>query len=118
MQILQRLYKQTAFILIPTALISAFIEWRRLPISIILGGVFGLLNLKGLSWGVESLLHSEKARVKLIVLSLLRFILLSAILIVLAIFRLINLFGLLIGFSIVFVLFMKEGLKISKEDIP
>lgn len=116
MEIIRRLYKQAVLVVLLVAAGSLLIEPKKLPLSIILGGLLGILNLKGLSWGIESLLHSQKATTKLIFLTFLRLGILASVITALAILRLINLFGILIGFTIVFVLLIKEGLKVSSED--
>jgi hypothetical protein len=115
MNLLKRIYKQGIFILFPLAAISAFYEWRKLPLSILLGGVLGLANLRGLVRAVEGLIGTYRPTGKLIILSLLRLTVLAAILTILVAFKLVNIFGILIGFTVVFILIIKEGLKISKE---
>lgn len=116
MEIIRRLYRQSAFVVIPLALLSAFIEWKKLPISIVLGALLGLLNLKGLSSGIERLIHSRKATMKIVVLTLIRLSVLFSIIIIVSALRLVNILGLVAGFTVVFALLMKEGLKVSSED--
>lgn len=115
MEITKRLYRQTAMIILPLAVISFFID-RKVPLGILLGGFLGLLNLQGLSRGVQGLLHTPKATLKLVILSLLRFTLLFAVLVLIAMSRLVNLFGLLLGFTVVFGLLLKEGLRGARES--
>lgn len=120
MEIIKRVYKQAVFIILPLALLSAFIGWGedtgKMPLSIIVGGAIGLANLKGLVWGIESLLGTYKASTKLVFLSLLRLFILFAIIIILAALRLVNLFGLILGMTVVFALLIKEGLKNAKRE--
>lgn len=116
MEIIRRLYRQSAAVVIPLALLSAFIEWKKLPISIVLGALLGLLNLKGLSSGIERLVHSQKATMKIVFLTLIRLSVLFGIIIIVSALRLVNILGLVAGFTVVFALLMKEGLKVSGED--
>ncbi|MBE0425096.1 MAG: hypothetical protein IBX72_00405 [Nitrospirae bacterium] len=115
-ELVRRIYKQGIIILLPLAVISAFFEWKKLPISILLGGALGLANLKGLEWGLERLLETYRPRGKLLFLSFFRFFILACILLILAVFKLVNFFGILIGFTVVFVLILKEGIRSAARE--
>jgi hypothetical protein len=116
MILIKRIYKQSAIILIPAAIVSAFFEWKKLPVSILIGGILALANLKGLVWGIQGLVGTEQASGKLVFLSLIRLFILFAILIVLFWLKLINVFGIFIGFTVVLVLLLKEGFKSAKDE--
>lgn len=113
---IKRIYKQGIFILLPLAAIAALVEWKKLPISILVGGILGLANLKGLAWGLKDFAISARPSGKVIFLSLVRFFILAFILIILVIEKLVNPVGILIGFTVVFALVIKEGLRIAKES--
>jgi len=115
MDLVKRVHKQGIIILLAASVISAFFDWPKLPIGIFFGGVLGLANLKGLEWGLGRLFGTYRPRGKLIFLSFFRFVILACILLVLAIYKMVNFFGILIGFTIVFGLIMKEGLRVSQE---
>lgn len=115
MNLIKRIYKQAIIILLPLSILSAFIEWKKLPVSIFIGGALGLANLKGLVWGVEGLIGTYRPGGKLIFFSLIRLFILACILIILAIFRLVNFLGILIGFTVIFILLLKEGLRAAKN---
>jgi hypothetical protein len=115
MILVKRIYKQSLFILLPICIIAAFIEWKKLPVSIFIGGTLGLANLRGLAKGVHGLITTQKPTAGIIFFSLLRLTMIAFILTVLIIYKLINIFGVLIGFTIVFIVILKEGLKVSKE---
>jgi len=117
MEIIKRIYKQSAIILLPLALLSAVIEWKRLPLSIIIGGILALANLKGLAWGIKGLVGAPQASGKLLFFSLIRLALLFAVIIVLLMLKLINILGIFVGFTVVFTILLKEGLRSAKEDI-
>jgi len=113
--LIKRTFKQASIILIPLSILSAFIEWKRLPLSILLGGILGLLNLKGLARGVEGLVGTHGQPGKLLFLSVLRLSILALILAILVISKLVNILGILIGFTVVFVSIIVEGLKHARE---
>lgn len=117
MMMIKRIYKESAILLILSAALSAFVEWKKLPVSILIGGVLGLANLKGLVWGVEGLIGArQQVTAALVFFSLLRFFMLSVILIILFWLKLINVAGIFIGFTLVLILLLKEGLKSAKND--
>lgn len=116
MEIIKKIYKQSAFILVPAAALSALVDWKKLPVSILIGGVIALTNLKGLVWGIEGSIGTQKAATKLVFFSLLRLSIVFTILVILVLLRLINIIGVIIGFTAVFILFLKEGFKSAKEE--
>jgi|YelNatPaOPRAMG01_1025707.scaffolds.fasta_scaffold14682_6 hypothetical protein len=116
MDLVKRVYKQGLILIIPIAIISSFLEWKKLPLSIIIGALLGFANLKGLAWGIERFFGPYKPSGKLIFLSIIRFFILTCILFILALLKIINFIGLLIGFTVIFFLIIKEGLRVVKES--
>lgn len=116
MDLVKRVFKRSLLLLIPIALLSALIEWKKLPASILVGGGLALLNIKGLAWGVEGLLGTHKATAKMVFFSQFRLLMLFLILAVLIYLKLVNVFGILIGFTVVFALLMIEGYRLSRKD--
>ncbi|RJQ40619.1 MAG: hypothetical protein C4550_03190 [Nitrospiraceae bacterium] len=115
-EIVRRVYRQSAFTLIPFAIISALIEWKKLPLSILIGGVLALANLKGLAWGIGGLVGAgEQVSGKLVFFSLIRLFILSAILITLFLLEVINITGIFIGITTVLIVLLKEGVKAAKN---
>jgi hypothetical protein len=121
--LIKRLHKQAFIFLIiaatvttATAALTSVADWRKLPHSVLIGGLLGLANFKGLAWGLKDFATLQRPSGKLIFLSMVRFFILSLILIVLAILKLINFFGILIGLTVVFALIIKEGLRAVKES--
>ncbi len=112
---LQNIYRQFVFIIIPVSIISLFFADWRFALSIFIGAVIGVYNLRGITWSVQSLLGTEKARVKMLALSFFRLIVVLSILTVLIILKLINVYGILIGFTLVLILILREGLKASRN---
>ena len=112
-EMIKRINRLSIYILIPLALISAFIEWKRLPVSILVGGALALANLKGLHWGLTGLMNPETAGVakgRLLFFSMFRLLIVFVILGSLIYLRLVNILGLLTGLTVVFILVMKEGM--------
>ena len=121
--LIKRIHRQALIFLIIAAAITTLIaalteitDWRKMPHSVLIGGLLGLANLKGLAWGLKDFATLHRPSGKLIFWSMLRFFVLAFILIILAILKLINFFGILIGFTVVFVLILKEGLRIAKDS--
>lgn len=115
MELIKKIYKHSIIVLIPLAVISAFIEWKKLPASILIGGILGLVNIKGLAWGIEGLFGSYKANTKMIFFSAFRLLLLFIIIALLVYLQLVNIFGILIGFTVIFTMLIIEGLKYAKN---
>jgi len=115
MVLLKRIYKRAILILLPLALLSAFIEWKKLPLSILIGGVLGLINLRGLARGVYSIVGTYRPTAKMVISTIFRLGFLAVVLILLFALKVVNVFGILIGFTVVFILIMTEGLRLAKE---
>lgn len=130
MDLIKKVLKQTLFVTVPLVALSLLVDWNReslrflrpfgnpdyVTVSIILGAILGIANLRGLIWGLEGMLGTQQANVKLVFLSLLRLFILFAIIIVLAALHLINFLGLLVGMTVVFVFLIKEGLKMAQRQ--
>jgi hypothetical protein len=117
MEILKGVIKKSIFIIIPAIILSAFfIEPRKLPLGILMGWLFGILNLRQLSRNIEGLVGTEKATFKLVFLSMIRLLVLFAAIFVLIYYRVVNVFGLLTGFTVVFVLILIEGARVAKKS--
>jgi len=111
---LRRIYKLGGIILLCLAAASAFIEWKKLPLSIVIGGLLGLANLRGLAWGLRDFAASRPTG-RVIFWSMVRFFILGTILFILALLNMINFIGILMGFTVVFALILKEGLQTARE---
>ncbi len=105
----KRIYKQSIIVLLIAVLLSFFLDGRTLPFSIIVGGIIGILNFRGLSWGVHGLLNTEGAGGKLLFFSFLRIVIIFSIIVVLIYFQAVNVLGLLVGFTVVFLVIIKES---------
>jgi len=115
MVLLKRIYKRAILILLPLALLSAFFEWKKLPLSILIGGILGLINLRGLARGVYSIVGTYRPTAKMVISTIFRLGFLAVVLIILFASKVVNVFGILIGFTVVFILILTEGLRLARE---
>ena len=117
MEILKRVIKKSIFIVLPAIVMAGyFIEPRKVPLGIFMGWLFGVFNFRQLSRNVEGIIGSEKATFKLLFLSLTRLLILFTAIFALIYYRIVNVFGLLFGFTVVFILIMIEGAKVSRSQ--
>lgn len=116
MEILKGVVKKSILIILPLVAVSALIEWKRLPLGIMMGWLLGIINLRALSRNVKGFLGSEKATAKIVFLSMTRLLALFSAIAILVYYRIINIFGLLIGFTVVFVFTLIEGLRAEGQE--
>jgi hypothetical protein len=115
--LVKRTIRLSAIILLPLSIFSAFMWGRKLAMSMLIGGILGLVNLRGLARGVEGLISSSRPTGKIIFFSFLRLTALAVILGLLFYYRAVDFLGILIGFTIVFATIITEGLR-SVKDLP
>jgi hypothetical protein len=127
---LRKIIRQTSLASLVLVVLSLLVDWNReslrflrpfgspdyMTISIVIGAILGIANLKGLIWGLNSMLGTQQANAKLVFLSLFRLFILFAIIIVLAALQLINFLGLLAGMTVVFVFLIREGLRMAQKQ--
>ena len=117
MEIFKRVILKTIIIILPAAILSyIYIEPQKVPLGILMGGLFGLFNLRQLSRNVAGLVGAEKATFKLVFLSMTRLFVLFAAIFLLLYYQVVNAFGLLFGFTVVFALILIEGARVSKSQ--
>jgi hypothetical protein len=108
---------RAAFLVLPLlAAVSMPFKWKLFPLSILVGGVLALVNMRGLARGVEGFLGSRKATGSMIFFSMFRLFILFVTLILLVSLRLVNVFGILVGLTTVFVLLLIEGYRTAKHS--
>ena len=117
MEILKRVIKRSVIILVLAIILAAiFIGPRKFPLGILVGWLFGVVNLRSLTKNVERLVGAERATAILVIMNLSRLIGLSAAVIFLVYYRIIDVVGLLIGFTIVFTFILIEGAKAGRSQ--
>jgi hypothetical protein len=102
MTVIKKIARNTALILIPAAIVAAFLPWANLSLSILIGGLLGILNLRGLAWTVEGTIGAPSANIRMLFFSQFRFVMLAFIVVLLAYLRLVTIAGIMAGFSVVF----------------
>ncbi|RPI33612.1 MAG: hypothetical protein EHM54_10565 [Nitrospiraceae bacterium] len=115
MDLIRKIHRNSLIVLFPLAAASAFIEWKQLPLSILMGGVLAIMNIRALAWGVEGILGSHRAGAKMLFFSQFRLVMFFLILAALVYLKVVNIFGILAGITVVFSMVVIEGLKHSKE---
>lgn len=111
MDLINKIVRHSLAALVVAAGLSAFVDWRLLPLSILTGGSLGLINIRALAWGVQGLVSADKGAAKLMFFSQFRLVMLFVVLTVLAYLRIVNLIGVLVGFTVVFAMVIIDGLR-------
>lgn len=130
-RLLKRIYKLSFFLLLLLSFVATFFTEWRFPFSILIGGIIGLGNLKGIIMSIGrifniekrdlkdsqiSVINPQKAQAKMLILGIFRLLIIFSILLILVILNTINIYGFLVGFSIVFLVIIKEGLSEAKRQ--
>ncbi len=130
MGLAKRIVKQSVVVTVLLVLLSLLVDWKArglmfmrlsgnpdfIPISIVIGALIGLLNLHSLIWSLERLLGAQRASAKLVFVSMFRLVVLFGLIIILVAFKLVNLLGLVAGITVVFIILVKEGLKMARQQ--
>ena len=112
----KRIYILASILLLVAALVSTIWGWKRWPLGIAAGGLLGLINLKAMVWGIKGMLGAYRASSVLVFFSIMRLFILLVIIGWLLKHGIVNLPGVLIGFTIVFMVILKEGMLQAKEE--
>jgi hypothetical protein len=115
---MKKVYKRAAFIIIPMAVASAFIEPVKLPLGIIIGALLAVVNFRGMTRNLEGLIGTDRPTMKLMVLSIGRLLIIFSAIIALAVARVVDLLGLMVGFTVVLILVIREGYLTSQAEPP
>jgi hypothetical protein len=99
---IKKIARNTAIILLPAAVVAAFLPWENLPFSLLIGGLLGILNIRALSWSIEGIIGTSSVTMKMLFFSQFRFVMLALIVVLLAYLRLATIPGIMAGFSVVF----------------
>ena len=130
MRLASRIAIQSVAVSIVLVLLSLFVNWKArslmflrssgnpdfMPISIAVGALIGIVNLHGLIWSLERLLVAHRATAKLVLVGMFRLIILFGLIIALVALKLVNLLGLVAGMTVVFLILIKEGLKMARQQ--
>lgn len=112
----KRIYKRAPLVIVIASALSSFLGWKTWPLSVAIGGLLGIANLKAMVWGIEGIVGSHKASGILVFFSMIRLFLMLLIIAALLSLKLVTILGVLVGFTIIFVLIIKEGLVYAREE--
>jgi len=117
MEILKSVFKKSIIVVVPAAVLAGLlIEPRKVPLGIIFGWLLGIVNFRQLSRNITGLIGAEKATMRLMIMSMTRLLAVMIFIAVLVFYRVVNIFGLLFGFTVVFVLILAEGSRLSRAE--
>ncbi len=116
MEILKRVLTNSAIIL-PLLMVFSGILTKdyRFPLGVFIGGLTGIFNLRAIVRNVQSITGGQRITARYILLSIFRLIGIFALLFLLIWKDLVDLFGILTGFTVVFIIIIKEGLKEARS---
>jgi hypothetical protein len=112
---IKKISLQGAYILVPLAAISLFLFNWRVSLSLLLGGLFAVLNFIGVVWGVQNVMAIESGRSKMLFMTFFRLMILFCILLILLIFKVIDIAAIAFGLSVVFILILLEGFRRARQ---
>jgi hypothetical protein len=118
MRMITRVNRLSLIVLIPLAASLAFVEPRRLPLSLLAGGALAMANFRGLARGLKGLLGTDRPAGKLLFLSFFRLTIVAGIIFLLAATRTVNLIALAAGFTVVVLLVVVEGYREARRFLP
>lgn len=110
--------RQSAAVIVPLALVMLlFDQWNwRMPFSVIAGGVISLVSFRVIVWTVTKFLGQEMGQPIIMGISSLKILVIFLLLALLAYFRLVNVPGLVVGFTAVLILIIKEGYLFARRS--
>lgn len=114
----QRVSKQSALVVPAIGFLSLLYtgwDWF-LCLSIILGGALSLASYGTLAWAVKKFLGTEMGQPIIMGLSILKITAIFVLLVVLAVFGLIHPVGIVIGFTAVLGIVLKEGFLFARGE--
>ncbi|MFN3739609.1 MAG: hypothetical protein ACK4TF_02915 [Thermodesulfovibrionales bacterium] len=116
MELFKRILKQSviagAIAIVLSAVLTGGIKF---PLGVFVGCLAGIVNLRAIVRNVSSLTGGQRITGRYIALSTFRLLGLFVLLFLLISKRLADVFGILLGFTIVFVIIIKEGLKEARD---
>ena len=102
--------------LVVLSAVSSLVDWRKYPPALIMGGIVGLLHLKGVQTTARSVTRGVEAKGLLLFLSTFRLILVGAVLFVLISHAGMNPVGLLGGLITVHAVVLYAGWEDAKKS--
>ncbi|MEW6408884.1 MAG: ATP synthase subunit I [Nitrospirota bacterium] len=115
--LLRRIEKRSVIILFPVMVITYIIAGGNVifPLSIMIGGLIGLGNLRLISITVSGVIGHQKAKKVVVFLSIIKLSFLILILYAILKMQLLNILAFLFGFMVVTVIMIIEGIIYSRS---
>lgn len=108
---MNRFYLKAAFLVGALALAVSLRFPREVFVGVLAGGALSIINIREMHKGLRVVLRMEKpSALRLLFSGIFRLIILASVIILIAALKLVNLLGLLIGFAIVPIVLLLEGL--------
>jgi F0F1-type ATP synthase assembly protein I len=114
----KRVARQSAYAVIPLALLSLALphtDWRS-AFSVLLGGAISLASFRVVIWAVRRFLGAPMGQPVIIGLSAVKIIVIFLLLAALAMLKLIHPVGVTVGFTVVLIIIVKEGLVFARRE--
>lgn len=116
MELFKRVLRQSLILsAIAIALSAVLTGGIKFPFGVLVGCLTGILNLRAIVRNVSSITGGQRITLRYMALSTFRLFGLFALLFILIWKRLADVFGILLGFTIVFIIIIKEGLKEARN---
>jgi F0F1-type ATP synthase assembly protein I len=111
-----KVYKHSAFVVLPLSVISLFFAEWRFGLSVIIGGTISAASFSTIVWAVRKFLGQYMAQMIIMGISTIKILLIFAVLIVLTLLNLIHVIGLVTGFTIVIAIIIIEGFIFARKE--
>lgn len=116
MELFKRVLRQSLIAgAVAIALSAALTGGIKFPVGVFVGSLAGIINLRAIVRNVSSITGGQRITGRYIILSTFRLLGLFALLFILIWKRLADVFGILLGFTIVFIFIIKEGLREARS---
>ncbi|MCX7794421.1 MAG: hypothetical protein N2257_08500 [Thermodesulfovibrionales bacterium] len=116
MELFKRIVKQSILLTLIAIVLSAILAGNlKFSLGVFVGSLAGILNLRAIVKNVSSITGGQRITGRYIIFSTFRLIGLFALLFILIWKRIADVFGILLGFTIIFFMIIKEGLKEARQ---
>lgn len=113
---MRRFYLVAAIVVVLIAAASAMRMPREFVLGVIAGGALSIANVRQMHKGLRVLLSMDRpSALRLWFSGILRLLILASVIIIIAVMRTVDLLGLLIGFGIVPLVLVAEGLRYARS---
>jgi hypothetical protein len=118
MNLIRGIAWNSVIVLLPAAGLSLLLHRENLPLSILIGGILGILNLRALSWSIRGIIGTAYPNAKALFFSQFRFVILALIIVLLAYSGFVDIIGIMAGFTVVFVQVLVQSARHAGKHNP